>query len=146
MKFIEMRYLEQYERGIVEFNEGRFFECHDTLEELWMDERGERRRFLQGLIQGAVGLFHATGGNFTGANSQLTKALAKLDEYPPHFLGVDVASLRGGLRGALSEIRRRIALGEATALTELDPALIPAIDYTFDPASMSDLLEQEDSA
>src|SRR3954467_9539412 len=118
-----MQFLEQYEGGIAEFNDGRYFECHDTLEELWMDERGERRRFLQGLIQGAVGLFHATGGNFTGANSQLTKSLEKLDLFGERFLGVDLDALRDELREVRAIIRRGIASG----VERFDPESLPSI-------------------
>jgi hypothetical protein len=133
-----MSYLEQYERGIAEFNEGLYFECHDTLEELWMDERGERRRFLQGLIQGAVGLFHATGGNFTGANSQLTKSLEKLDGFEPRFMGVDLGALREDLRAIRAGVRASFASGSDRFAGES----LPAISYTFDPATMNDLLDQ----
>jgi predicted metal-dependent hydrolase len=134
-----MSFLEQYERGIAEFNDGRYFECHDTLEELWMDERGERRRFLQGLIQGAVGLFHATGGNLTGANSQLTKSLEKLEGFSDQFLGVDLGTLREELREVRARIRNAIAMGT----DRFDCESLPTIRYAFDPGTMTDLLEHD---
>ena len=137
-----MSYLEQYQQGIAEFNEGLYFECHDTLEELWMDERGERRRFLQGLIQGAVGLFHATGGNFTGANSQLTKGLEKLEPFQGRFMGVDVDALRR----SLEDVRAGVRAGFASGAERYESPSMPAIVYTFDPATMSDLLEENDNA
>jgi len=46
---------DQFARGIEEFNNRYFFECHDTLEDLWMDTVGRDRLFLQGLIQVSVG-------------------------------------------------------------------------------------------
>lgn len=124
-----MDYREQFELGIAEFNEGRYFECHDTFEEIWMDERGEPKRFLQGLIQGSVGIFHATRCNFTGAYSQLTKALDKLADFPGHYLGIDVQSLREGLERVRSAIRQGVERGE----TELDPSIFPQIIYNSDP-------------
>lgn len=124
-----MEYREQFELGIAEFNAGQFFECHDTFEELWMDERGERKRFLQGLIQGAVGIFHATRCNFTGAYSQLTKSLDKLTGFPAHYHGIDVDALRRGLEGVRDQIRDSVARGEPA----LDLAIIPKIIY--DPES-----------
>ena len=42
-------------KGIDEFNRQLFFECHETLEELWLEERGEDRKFYQGIIQIAAG-------------------------------------------------------------------------------------------
>lgn len=127
-----MEYREQYELGIAEFNEGKFFECHDTFEEIWMDERGERKRFLQGLIQGAVGIFHATRCNFTGAYSQLTKSLDKLTGFPAQYLGIDVDALRQGLEKVRAQIRDSVARGEPVFDTEVIPKII------YDPTSITD--------
>ena len=41
-------------KGIAEFNAGLFFECHDTLEDMWGGIRGPARDFFQGLIQVSV--------------------------------------------------------------------------------------------
>ncbi|MEO5928496.1 MAG: DUF309 domain-containing protein [Candidatus Kapaibacterium sp.] len=134
-----MSYRNQFELGIAEFNEGRYFECHDTFEDLWMQERGERKRFLQGLIQGSVGVFHATRHNYTGAESQLTKSLTKLVEYPDMFLGIDVGGFRKGLEAFREFIRRSMASGNPT----YDPDLIPHMNYSYDPATMSDLSTED---
>jgi predicted metal-dependent hydrolase len=129
-----MHYRDNFELGIAEFNDQRFFECHDTFEFLWTEERGERKRFLQGLIQGAVGLFHAMRRNPSGAQSQLVKSIEKLNEFPPTYLGVDVASLRNGLTAFLGSVRENSAKGTA----DYDPMLIPKIIYVYDPDSMPD--------
>ena len=129
-----MDYRDNFELGIAEFNEERFFECHDTFEFLWSEERGERKRFLQALIQGAVGLFHAKRRNPNGAQSQLAKSIEKLSDFPPAYLGVDVASLRSGLAAFLASIRESAVKGS----TDYDPALIPKIVYVYDPDSMPD--------
>ena len=42
-------------KGIDEFNQQFFFECHETLEEIWLEEHGEERKFYQGIIQIAAG-------------------------------------------------------------------------------------------
>ncbi len=79
---------ELFQRGIEEFNRGEYFEAHETWEELWRETRGPERRFYQGLIQAAAGLYHLSYGNRSGATSQLTKAVAKLEEYPAEYSGV----------------------------------------------------------
>ena len=81
---------EQLSRGIEQFNSGRYFECHDTLEDLWHDTRGRDRLFLQGLIQISVGFHHFFNTNFKGAASQLTRGLGKLDGYRPSHLGTEL--------------------------------------------------------
>ena len=66
---------DQFRRGIEEFNKGFYFECHDTLEELWMETVGDDRLFLQGLIQVSVGFYHFGNSNYKGVVSQFTKGL-----------------------------------------------------------------------
>ena len=82
------------ERGIVLFNRGEYFECHEVLEEAWTPERGERRLFLQSLIHVAVGFYHHTRGNPVGALRQLRKGLRKLAAYVPVCERVDTARLQ----------------------------------------------------
>lgn len=74
---------DQFKIGVEQFNSGFFFECHDTLEEIWMETIGHDRLFLQGLIQVSVGFYHLFNKNFKGAVSQFSKGLSKLDHYRP---------------------------------------------------------------
>ena len=90
---IERPFDEQFALGVELFNTKQFFDCHDAFEELWMEERGERRLFLQALIQAAVGCYHLSNGNTTGAISQYQKSLAKLAQYPESYLGLNAGEL-----------------------------------------------------
>lgn len=92
-----------FERGIEEFNTGYFFEAHDTWEALWMETTGNHRLFYQGLIQTAVGFYHLGNENYKGACSQLGKALAKLDQYPPVYHGIVMHTLVERIRECLQE-------------------------------------------
>jgi predicted metal-dependent hydrolase len=89
--------LEALGRGIARFNDGLFFECHDTLEEVWAGVRGPSREFFQGLIQASVGFYHLGNGNRPGAATLLRRALARLERYPGCYAGVDLARLRASL-------------------------------------------------
>ena len=42
-----------------------YYECHEVMEELWLEEGGDP--FHQGLLQVAVGLFHFRRENINGA-------------------------------------------------------------------------------
>ena len=53
---------DQFLKGIELFNQEQFYECHDTLEEIWLEETGEERGFLQGMIQVAVAFHHYQNG------------------------------------------------------------------------------------
>jgi predicted metal-dependent hydrolase len=81
-------------KGVAQFNEHLFFECHDTLEEVWSGVRGPSRDFLQGLIQVAVGFHHLGNGNRPGAMTLLRRSLARLGGYPARYGGVELAPLR----------------------------------------------------
>jgi predicted metal-dependent hydrolase len=93
-------------KGVREFNDGAFFEAHDTLEDVWMDVRGESRLFLQGLIQVSIGYYHVTCENFPGADHLLTRGVEKLETYPAHQCGVNVGQLLEEVRTTLQAVRQ----------------------------------------
>jgi predicted metal-dependent hydrolase len=107
------------ERGLGQFDARLFFECHDTLEELWSGLRGEARSPVQGLIQLAVGFYHLGNGNRVGAARLLERGLARLASCPDTTLGVDLAALRRSLAPW------RAALAGAGPLPEAGPPAIP---------------------
>ena len=102
---LESDALASFERGIEEFNSGKYFECHDTLEDVWHGIRGPARDFFQGLIQISVGFYHARNGNLSGAESQLAKGLGRLEHYGDRFLGLNLGLLRREVEPWLSGIR-----------------------------------------
>lgn len=101
------------ERAVDQFNRGRFFDCHETLEGLWMRVRGPSRDFFQALIQVSVGFHHLERGNRVGALRTFAKARDRFAAYPVRYLGFDVAgerarleALREALEAGTSEHRR----------------------------------------
>src|SRR5438128_2603827 len=90
-----------------------------------MEARGERKRFLQGLIQSSVGLFHGISGNMRGSESQLSKGIEKLEGYRPSYHGVDVDSLVSQLTNFRLAIRDNIDAGK----TEVAMALVPTMSF-----------------
>jgi uncharacterized protein len=91
--------------GINFFNAGRYFEAHETWEDLWRVTKGPLRLFYQGLVQAAVGLHHLSRGNLNGGRAQLLKSVGKLSEYPAHFCQIDNGKL-------VEELRRILEGGE----------------------------------
>jgi predicted metal-dependent hydrolase len=89
-------------RGVAQFNDGLFFECHDTLEEVWSGVRGPSRDFFQGLIQVAVAFYHLGNGNRPGATTLLRRSLARLERYPPRYAGIELAPLRAAVAAWLA--------------------------------------------
>ena len=96
--------IRQFIKGVDQFNSGLFFECHDTLEDIWHGVRGPSRDFFQGLIHIAVGFYHLDKLNLEGSRSQLEKGLRKLIPYGDRFLDVDLQSLRSQAKWWLDRI------------------------------------------
>jgi predicted metal-dependent hydrolase len=94
-------------QGVAQFNAGFFFECHDTLEDLWSGLRGPSRDFFQGLIQVSVALYHLTGGNLPGAESMLRRALKRFAVYPDTYFGFDLATHREEIEAWLERVAAR---------------------------------------
>ena len=103
--------------GLACYRNEEFFETHEHWEEVWNQLAGSERLFLQALIQVSVAMHHYRRENRPGAHSLLQRALGKLERYPEDFGGVDVARLRGDLRGWL------FALENAAV-----PPAVPAIN------------------
>lgn len=80
----------RYLAGILFFNGQDFFEAHEVWEDLWSESHGDERRFYQGLIQAAVGLFHFGGGNLGGAVKLYRSSFDYMKECGSPFLGLDV--------------------------------------------------------
>ncbi len=109
------------QRGVAQWNARLFFECHDTLEELWAGLRDERRDFVQGLIQLAVAFYHLGNGNRSGAVRLFDRGLDRLRRYPPGYAGLETGPLRE------AAARWREAADAGAALPDEEP---PRIAFT----------------
>jgi uncharacterized protein len=83
----------EYLHGIRLFNKAAFFEAHEVLEDVWRASPQPEKKFLQGLIQVAVGLHHYGNGNLIGAHSLLGRAAGNLSRYPANFGGIQLTQL-----------------------------------------------------
>ena len=116
-------------QGIREFNRGDWYECHETVEDLWIGSEGEVRDFYQGIIQLAVALHHWRNGNFGGAVSLLNGGMGYLCRVSDQCQWIDVEALIADadrMHAALD------ALGKER-MESLDPALIPVIKTVSGP-------------
>ena len=91
--------------GIEEFNAGLYFECHETLEELWMARSGPDRWLYQGILQVGVSLHHLRRGNWVGAVNLMERGLHLLSAYPDHCQWVEVSALRRSSERILRYLR-----------------------------------------
>ena len=105
-----------------EYNAGRFFECHEALEELLDDTAEDDWNFILGLIQVAVGYHKLTAGH-PGGENMLTKGMAKLGPYPDDHRGLDLRRLRRGVAADVTRITEARRDGREVALEP--PQLLP---------------------
>ena len=89
----ETEKLEALAKGVREFNSWRFYDCHETLEDVWQAEDGRLADFFQGIIKVAAAFHHILRGNHRGTVTVLGDALTLLAPYRPACLGVDVGRL-----------------------------------------------------
>ncbi len=113
-------------KGIEEFNRGEFYECHEYLEEAWMQEPGRVRFLYQGILQVGVGFYHLQNGNWRGATGLLRNGALRLKEFEPETLGVDVARLVRESERCLRELEE---LGRGR-IDEFDASKIPRVEFT----------------
>jgi len=124
-------------RGIAEFNDWRFYDCHETLEDVWREvgSKGDDATladFYQGIIKIAAGFHHLLRDNHKGAVNLLSDAFRLLDRFRPECLGVNVERLLGDTRPCLDSISE---LGPER-LAQFDRSLIPTIH--FDPKAIEE--------
>lgn len=84
------------------FNEGRYWDSHEALEDRWRETESD---FYRGLIIYASAFVHARRENPNGIEAQLEKALRYLEPCPESYHGLDVAELRREASRCLELVR-----------------------------------------
>ena len=80
-------------RGVELFNAHEFWHAHEAWEELWLEESGDAKQFLQGLIQLAAAYHHVKRGHsLSGAVRLFDAALRRLAPFPEGHERVDRTS------------------------------------------------------
>ncbi len=115
-------------KGMDEFNKGEFYECHEYLEEAWMQEPGRVRFLYQGILQVGVGFYHLKNGNWRGATGLLRNGTARLKEFEPETLGIDVARLVRECERCLRELeelgRDRVGEFDRSGIPKVERAVV----------------------
>ena len=86
-----------FQKGLMEYEKGDYFEAHEAWEELWSDYNLPDRKFIQGLIQLSVSFVHLRNGNMNGARSLLKKCSEKFQPYQHLQRGINMDELKMGI-------------------------------------------------
>src|SRR5437879_7727432 len=93
---------ETLREGIDLFNQERFWEAHEVLEEIWHPATGVERDIIQGLILTAAALVHYQKNENAVCVSILGRAMEKLSTLD-NFNGLDIKRLKAGIEQILSD-------------------------------------------
>lgn len=101
------------------FNQGRFYEAHEVLEELWLKERkGPEDAFYKGLIQLAGAFVHWQKRRPGPARALLRLAQGNLSRYSSPHQGLEVTAILGLIDRSLKQLEAAPSLGSRS-----EPAL-----------------------
>src|SRR5207253_8278630 len=98
---------EALREGIDLFNQERFWEAHELLEEIWHPAKGVERDTIQGLILTAAALVHYQKNEKTVCVSILGRAMTKLGTID-NFKGLDTKRLRAAIEQILKDNTPRL--------------------------------------
>jgi uncharacterized protein len=115
-----------YARFLDLFDQGRFWDSHEALEDPWREHGSE---FYHALILLASAFVHVQRGNRHGIAAQLSKADPILQRYAPYYLGLDVARLIEH-----AAVCRQIVAENPDAPPDAWSVLIPSPQLEFDAA------------
>lgn len=79
MSEFKEEHLNHLKEGIALFNAQKYWECHEYLEDFWIEEPGPVRNVYWAVIQVATSMFHYRQDNLNGAKGMLYKAKQKID-------------------------------------------------------------------
>ena len=107
--------------GIRLFNTHEFWHAHEAWETLWLAAEGDRKQFLQGLIQLAAAYHHVKRGTSPrGAARLFDAALTRLEPFPERYENVS----RTEACATATIHRERVVNGE-----RIEPDEYPKLGY-----------------
>ncbi|MUG95852.1 DUF309 domain-containing protein [Scytonema sp. UIC 10036] len=119
---------EEFWQGVEQFNTGQYYDCHDTLEALWIEATEPEKTFYQGILQIAVALYHLGNNNLRGAAILLGEGSNRLRRYPSDYGDIDVDELLDRSAALLKTLQQaELEKVAAFHLTQEETSLLPRI-------------------
>ena len=113
-------------KGLHEFNQQEFFECHETLEAAWNAESGPVRELYRAILQVGIAYYQIQRRNYPGSRKMFLRMVQWFAPLPDRCQGIDVAQLRADADAARAHLE---ALGP-DRIGEYDLSLLKPIKYS----------------
>jgi predicted metal-dependent hydrolase len=105
------------------FNEQKFYEAHDILEDLWLpDRKGANGDFYKGLIQLAGAFVHLQKNRLRPSAALFKLAQTNLDKYPRLHEKLNLAAVRQLIEGWLWRLEK-----DEFTVNPLTNAMVPQL-------------------
>jgi len=124
--------VDSFMQAVEEFNQEKFYQCHDSLEAIWVDSPEIDKRFYQGILQIAVACHHLSNLNLRGATILLGESIQRLRDYLPEYKQIDLSQLLEDVIVLLTRLQQL----ESSDLSNF-------VDELFNPSGKSDRAESE---
>ena len=121
---------DRFKKGLELFNEGEYFECHEVIEDLWLetDPKDPYRDLYKGVIQAAAAIYQFDRGILSGALGLFKTSTECLESYKPKVLGLDVQKLIHGMEVCFKPLEE----WDRKKKVSLQKKLIPKLHFHFD--------------
>ena len=120
---LRSRGLPELKKAVDEFNNGLFWECHETLEDIWRETPYPQRFFYHAIIKATVGFHHLFRHNRHGARVKLSDAVRLLRLFQPSSNGLRTDIMLSETSAWLA----RVEAADRVAWAELDSLPAPVI-------------------
>jgi predicted metal-dependent hydrolase len=94
----------EFLQGVQLFNKGYYWEAHETWEEMWRDQSGTGKSFMETFVQLAEGYSFAKKGKTDSAQYLFSKAMKKFQDYRQVQCQVSIPDIVQDIERAVGEI------------------------------------------
>lgn len=115
-------------KGLQEFNQGEYFEAHESLEDAWNADETPGRELYRAILQVAVAYLQIERRNYNGAVKMFLRVRQWIDPLPGECRGVDIDQLRSDAEKVRQAL---IALGPER-IEEFDKGLLHPVRYRWE--------------
>ena len=114
-------------KGLELFNHGEYFECHEVIEDLWLEvpESDPNRDLYKGVIQAAAAIYQWDRQILSGARGLYRTSVKYLEKYRPEALGLNTKKLALEMKLLFADLDRWDGRSEVPR----DKKLTPKLEY-----------------